>query len=113
MLAAGLSYGLFFWVQFAAAALLFIGTFFFFEETMFFRDTTIEVSSSSQATASDDPSEPKETGYDEFVENPSISADISLRTRKTWVQRLRIVDKVDHDSPIIMMVVSSNPLSCI
>ncbi|KAI1397127.1 major facilitator superfamily domain-containing protein [Hypoxylon fuscum] len=107
MLAAGLSYGLFFWVQFAAAALLFIGTFFFFEETMFFRDTTIEVSSSSQATASDDPSEPKETGYDEFVENPSISADISLRTRKTWVQRLRIVDKVDHDSPIIMMVVRS------
>lgn len=102
MLSAGLSYNLFFWVSFALACLLFLGTFFAFEETMFFRDMPTE----SAMTAALGTRKTVDEATEETIENPSPDFDPFVPARKTYLQQLKPWGEIDHNSPVFLMIVS-------
>ena len=98
MLSGGLSYNLFFWVEFGLGCLLFLRTFFFFEETMFFRTTGGSEIHSSTAM---DVSGMEEKSQEQGVAQPT-------RPRKSCRQQLKFIGTIDLKSPIFMMMVRSS-----
>ncbi|KAF7557289.1 hypothetical protein G7Z17_g791 [Cylindrodendrum hubeiense] len=100
MLAGGLSYNLFFWVEFAVGCLLFIGTFFFFEESMYLNRTNEDDSANTNSHAVNPDKEVQQTS--EQIENTS-----TIPSRKTYVQQLKVIDQIDHRSPVFMMMIRS------
>ncbi|PVH68349.1 MFS general substrate transporter [Cadophora sp. DSE1049] len=97
------SYRNFFWTEFAIGATLFVATFFFFEETMYFRQ------SNPPQTLPTEVNESGGKGDDEQLEfkNEVTDNEPSQLRRKSWVQQLKVIDRIDRGSPIIMMIVRS------
>ncbi|KXJ87878.1 major facilitator superfamily domain-containing protein [Microdochium bolleyi] len=115
MLAAGLSYNLFFWLSFALAVLLLISTFFGFEETMYFRaeklapDTpTTGVSPVSKMA------EKEEAAAGEMIETriPDNETADPVPPRKSYAQQLKPWGPTDPHTAILIMIISLHYVLC-
>lgn len=92
MLAGGLSWRLFFWVEFAFAVALLIATFCFVEETRYKRKEVVS-----------EPATPVE-GKEATASEAAIEA---VPPRKTLGQQLSLWSGIDHDAPFFMMAARS------
>lgn len=116
MLASGRSYNLFFWAEFAVAAALSVAAFLLFEETMFLRGPAATADRGDGGGG-----EVEKMGHlpcHEQIERAGAGqagseAAPTVPRRKSWLRQLRIIDEIDHDSPVFMMVVSSKLLAMI
>ncbi|KAH6972113.1 major facilitator superfamily domain-containing protein [Ilyonectria sp. MPI-CAGE-AT-0026] len=100
MLAGGLSYNLFFWVEFAVGCVLFIATFFFLEESMYLnrmKDDATESIAEGVINSEKDAQQASE----------QIEDATNLPRRKTYGQQLKVIDQIDHQSPVFMMMIRS------
>lgn len=97
MLAGGLSWNLFFYVEFAFAVAVLILAFFFVEETHYVRKTT---------PLSITPPDPinKEAAISELENTPSASM---IPLRKPLLQQLRPWSPIDHSTPFFVMMLRS------
>lgn len=106
MLSSGLSYNLFFWIEFAIGCLLFLAVFFLFEETMYFRQsTTVDNMEIDKASVT--------VKHEEDVQHLGGHNEVAGRgreppRRKTYWQQVKVFDRTDPKSPIFVMMVSSN-----
>ncbi|KAH8587359.1 major facilitator superfamily domain-containing protein [Bisporella sp. PMI_857] len=107
VLSGGRSYKVFFWIEFSVAVALFLGAFFLFEETMFFRQKDGTESLSTETNESGSKVENVQLEFKESNEDRAI--DLLTPRRRSWAQQLKVIDKdrIDHESPVIMMVVRS------
>ncbi|KAK3306237.1 major facilitator superfamily domain-containing protein [Chaetomium strumarium] len=106
MLAAGLSWHLFFYVEFAFAGALLILAFFFVEETMYFRESLPPSNSGTAMTSSDIPEhedkaeeeEPTTVSHHELSSTTSAITASTYPPRKTFFQQLRPFTRsaIDH-----------------
>ncbi|KAL2256939.1 hypothetical protein VTK26DRAFT_875 [Humicola hyalothermophila] len=108
MLNAGLSWNLFFYVEFAFAGALFILAFFFVEETMYFRAPPPDSSPSSSSSSSSANSASK---VDANTTTAAVNADakeegetISVPPRKPFLSQLALFGAIDP-SPTINFVI--------
>ncbi|KAH7120515.1 major facilitator superfamily domain-containing protein, partial [Dactylonectria macrodidyma] len=101
MLSSGLSYNLFFWIEFGIGCILFLGTFFLFEETMFLgRKATAP---EHQVDLAKDENQATSEGIELSVQRSSSCPP----PRKTYLQQLKVLDTTDPNSPIFLMMVRS------
>ncbi|CAK7237351.1 hypothetical protein SCUCBS95973_009930 [Sporothrix curviconia] len=118
MLAGGLSWRLFFWVEFAFAGALLLLAFFFVEETTYHRETSLltpTASASAKATANE--AEGDEGAAEKAAVNNAMATDDSssiaaaaarpLPPRKTFVQQLKFWGVWEHDSDFFLMMARS------
>ncbi len=108
MLSGGRSYHLFFWVEFAAGAALFLGTFFLFEETMYFRQADPPQSLSTGVDETGIKADEAQLEYKEGF--GGRTSEILTPPRKSWVRQLKVIDKdrIDHGFSPVMMVVRAS-----
>lgn len=103
MLSSGLSYNLFFWIEFAIGCVLFLATLAFFEETMYLEERQPPSPSSQQPIDADSTKdEPQATS--ECMES-RLEESITVPPRKTYLEQCKIFGKTDPDTPVFMMMV--------
>ncbi|CAK7223372.1 hypothetical protein SEUCBS140593_005213 [Sporothrix eucalyptigena] len=108
MLAGGLSWRLFFWVEFAFAGALFLLAFFVVEETTYHRETPA-VSPTTTSTNIADGENGTEKGVINHDDNSSIAAAASrpVPPRKTFLQQLKFWGVWESDSDFFLMMARS------
>ncbi|KAI1049651.1 hypothetical protein LB505_011695, partial [Fusarium chuoi] len=105
MLSSGLSYNLFFWIEFAIGCVLFLATLAFFEETMYLEERQPPSPSSQQPIDADSTKdEPQATS--ECMES-RLEESITVPPRKTYLEQCKIFGKTDPDTPVFMMMIRS------
>ncbi|KAF5540677.1 hypothetical protein FNAPI_10430 [Fusarium napiforme] len=101
----GLSYNLFFWIEFGVGCVLFLLTLAFFEETMYLEQRQPPSRSSQRPIDADSiKEEPQATA--ECMES-RLEESTSVPPRKTYVEQCKIFGKTDPNSPVFMMMVRS------
>ncbi|KAL6407413.1 hypothetical protein AUP68_10245 [Ilyonectria robusta] len=101
MLAGGLSYNLFFWVEFAIGCVFFIATFFFLEESMYLNRMKDDITESTVEGVINSEKDTQQAS--EQIEDTTNLP----RRRKTYAQQLKVIDQIDHQSPVFMMMIRS------
>jgi hypothetical protein len=103
MLSSGLSYQLFFWIEFALGCVLFLGTLAFFEETMYLEerpaDATLE-----QGQGDTEPVKDERQAISECVET-KLEESVTAPPRNSYLEQCKIFGKTDPNSPVLMMMV--------
>ncbi|KAI1063740.1 hypothetical protein LB506_005889 [Fusarium annulatum] len=105
MLSSGLSYNLFFWIEFALGCVLFLATLAFFEETMYLEERQPPSPSGQQPTDADSTKdEPQATS--ECMES-RLEESVTVPPRKSYLEQCRIFGKTDPDTQVFMMMIRS------
>jgi hypothetical protein len=103
MLAGGLSWRLFFWVEFAFSLALLILAFFFVEESMYKRP---KPNSSLVQRTDIEGKNGKSADVDETVEKSSSNTPSEdIPPRKSYGETLKLWGTIDHDSDFFMMMI--------
>ncbi|KAF5586110.1 hypothetical protein FPANT_7316 [Fusarium pseudoanthophilum] len=104
-LGCGLSYNLFFWIEFALGCVLFLLTLAFFEETMYL-EARQPPSPSSQRPIDADSVKDEPQATSECMES-RLEESVTIPPRKTYLEQCKIFGKTDPNSPVFMMMVRS------
>ncbi|KAH7305296.1 major facilitator superfamily domain-containing protein [Stachybotrys elegans] len=105
MLSSGLSYQLFFWIEFALGCILFLGTLAFFEETMYLEERSAHASP-EQGQVDTEPGKDERQANSECVET-KLEASVTVPPRKSYLEQCKIFGKTDPNTQVLMMVVRS------
>ncbi|RFN48880.1 hypothetical protein FIE12Z_6935 [Fusarium flagelliforme] len=102
MLSSGLSYNLFFWIEFGLGCVLFLATLAFFEETMYLEERQLKQPSDQEKT---------KAGSIKHEHQPSsecresrLEESVTVPPRKTYLEQCRIFGKTDPNAPVLMMM---------
>ena len=107
MLAGGLSWNLFFYVEFAFAGALLILAFVFVEETHYVRKHVGPSTSSSSSVAGAASAADKELGNVVSEREDATAVSLSIPPRKSFAQQLKPWSGIDHDSDFFLMMARS------
>jgi hypothetical protein len=103
MLSSGLSYNLFFWIEFALGCVLFLVTLAFFEETMYLEKRQPPSPSSERPIDTDViKDEPQATSE---CRESRLEESATVPPRKTYLEQCKIFGKTDPNSPVFLMMV--------
>ncbi|GKU09136.1 unnamed protein product, partial [Fusarium langsethiae] len=105
MLSSGLSYNLFFWIEFALGCVLFLATLAtlaFFEETMYLEERQ-PPSPSSQQPIDTDSIKDEPQGTSECRES-RLEESVTVPPRKMYLEQCKIFGKTDPNAPVFMMI---------
>ncbi|KAH7187680.1 major facilitator superfamily domain-containing protein [Fusarium oxysporum] len=104
-LGCGLSYNLFFWIEFALGCVLFLATLAFFEEIMYFEERQLPSPSSQRPIDADSiKDEPQATSE---CRESRLEESVTVPPRKTYLEQCKIFGKTDPNSPVFMMMIRS------
>ncbi|KAK3937817.1 MFS general substrate transporter [Diplogelasinospora grovesii] len=108
MLASGLSWNLFFYVEFAFAMALLILTFIFVEETRYNRTYPVPTPTQTETnlTPADTNGKIEQDTSEEYVSVVDTNSG-NIPPRKTFLQQIKPWSAVDHDSPFFLMMARS------
>ncbi|KAF9776960.1 hypothetical protein IL306_004784, partial [Fusarium sp. DS 682] len=105
MLSSGLSYNLFFWIEFALGCVLFLATLAFFEETMYLEERQLPSPSSQRPNDTDFiKDEPQATSE---CRESRLEESVTVPPRKTYLEQCKIFGKTDPNAPVFMMMIRS------
>ncbi|KAF9782005.1 hypothetical protein IL306_011785 [Fusarium sp. DS 682] len=97
MLSSGLSYNLFFWIEFALGCVLFLATLAFFEETMYLEERPVRPPP-GQRKVDTEPGKEEGQATSEFLE-ARLEESITVPPRKSYLEQCKIFGKTDPNTP--------------
>ncbi|KAH7370683.1 major facilitator superfamily domain-containing protein [Rhexocercosporidium sp. MPI-PUGE-AT-0058] len=105
MLSSGLSYNLFFWIEFAIGCALFLGTLAFFEETMYLEERPAHAPP-EQAKVDTEPGKDERQASSECTET-RLEESVTVPPRKSYLEQCKIFGKTDPNTLVLMMMIRS------
>ncbi|KAH7186259.1 major facilitator superfamily domain-containing protein [Fusarium flagelliforme] len=104
-LGCGLSYNLFFWIEFGLGCVLFLATLAFFEETMYLEERQLTQPSDYGETKAGSIKDERQPSSE--CRESRLEESVTVPPRKTYLEQCRIFGKTDPNAPVFMMMIRS------